>query len=98
MLQRTVLKIRWSKYITDKAGQLLLAEEEWLEQHKHPFQANSHKEGGSGGSSQWKGKTHRSGGGVSGSSNTKKERQMSQLWHLWPLAAGLQVSTDNFLC
>jgi hypothetical protein len=87
--------------ITDKAGWLLLTEEEWLEKHKHRFQANSHKEGGSGGSSYWKGKTHRSDGGGSGSSNmvkshvggnTKKERQMSQLWHLWPLGAGLQAS------
>jgi hypothetical protein len=59
--------------ITDKAGWLLLAEEEWLEKHKHRFQANSHKEGGSGGSSQWKGKTpHRSDGIGSGSSNMVK--------------------------
>ena len=41
--------------ITDKAGWLLLVEEEWLEKHKHHFQVNSHKEGGSGGSSQGKG-------------------------------------------
>ena len=37
--------------ITDKAGRLLLVEEEWLEKHKNHFQVNSHKEGGSGGSS-----------------------------------------------
>jgi hypothetical protein len=58
--------------ITDKAGWLLLAEEEWFEKHKHHFQANSHKEGGSGGSRQWKGKTHRSDDSDSGSSNTVK--------------------------
>lgn len=59
--------------ITDKAGRLLLEEEEWLEKYKHHFQANSTKEGGSGGSSQWKGTTpHRSDGGGSGSSNAVK--------------------------
>ncbi|CAD6257884.1 unnamed protein product [Miscanthus lutarioriparius] len=38
------------EHITDKAGRLLLAEDEWLEKHKHRFQANSHREGSSGGS------------------------------------------------
>jgi len=53
--------------ITDKAGRLLLIEEEWLEKHKHHFQVNSHKEGGSGGSSHGKGKaTSRSDAGRSG--------------------------------
>jgi hypothetical protein len=31
--------------VTDKAGRLLLAEEDWLEKHKHRFQSNPTKEG-----------------------------------------------------
>ncbi|CAD6213509.1 unnamed protein product [Miscanthus lutarioriparius] len=34
--------------ITDKAGRLLLAEEDWLEKHKHHFQADRKDGGGSG--------------------------------------------------
>jgi len=41
--------------ITDKAGWLLLAEEDWLEKHRHRFHSNQ-KEGGSSGGSQGKGK------------------------------------------
>ncbi|CAD6226085.1 unnamed protein product [Miscanthus lutarioriparius] len=41
--------------ITDKAGRLLLAEEDWLEKHRHRFHSNQ-KEGGSSGGSQGKGK------------------------------------------
>ena len=40
--------------ITDKAGRLLLAEEDWLEKHRHRFHSNQ-KEGGSSGGSQGKG-------------------------------------------
>ena len=53
--------------ITDKAGRLLLAEEDWLEKHKHRFQSNQHREGGN--NHQGKGKApHRSESG--GSSNS----------------------------
>ena len=38
--------------VTDKAGRLLLAEEEWLEKHKQRFQSNSHKNSNSGGTNQ----------------------------------------------
>ena len=52
--------------ITNKAGRLLLAEEDWLEKHKHRFQ-NNQKEGGSSGGSQGKGKpSNRSDAGASG--------------------------------
>jgi cell fate (sporulation/competence/biofilm development) regulator YlbF (YheA/YmcA/DUF963 family) len=45
------------EHITDKAGRLLLAEEDWLEKHKHRFHTAPNKEGGgSGGNSQAKGK------------------------------------------
>jgi hypothetical protein len=57
--------------VTDKTGRLLLAEEDWLEKHKHRFQSYSQKDGGSG--SQWKGKgPHRSDGGSSSNSNKPK--------------------------
>jgi len=54
--------------ITDKAGRLLLAEEEWLEKHKHRFQAGPKESGGSSsGGSQGKNKAvARSDGGDSG--------------------------------
>jgi len=54
--------------ITDKAGRLLLAEEEWLEKHKHRFQVGSKESGGSshgGGSAKNKTVAH-SDGGASG--------------------------------
>jgi hypothetical protein len=60
-------------HVTDKAGRLLLAEEDWLEKHKHRFQANTNKDSGSNASSQWKAKaSHRSDGGSSSSSNKGK--------------------------
>lgn len=51
--------------ITDKAGRLLLAEEDWLEKHKHRFQSNQ-KDGGSSGGSHGKTKTSSSGSNKSG--------------------------------
>lgn len=55
-------------HITDKTGRLLLAEDEWLERHKHRFQTSSQKDEGSAGSSQWKAKNqHRSDSGSLGS-------------------------------
>jgi hypothetical protein len=61
------------EHVTDKAGRLLLAEEDWLEKHKHRFQANTNKDNGSNASSQWKAKTScRSDGGSSSSSNKGK--------------------------
>ena len=53
--------------ITDKAERLLLAEEEWLEKHKHRFQAGSKDGGGiSTGGSQMKNKptAHSDGGAI----------------------------------
>lgn len=50
--------------ITDKQGRLMLAEEEWLEKHKHRFQPTQSREGGSSGAGHGKGKKpHRSDGG-----------------------------------
>jgi hypothetical protein len=61
------------EHITDKASRLLLAEDEWLEKHKHRFQGSSQKEGNNGSAGQWKPKmTHRSDVGSSGSSNKGK--------------------------
>jgi hypothetical protein len=54
--------------VTDKAGRLLLAEEEWLEKHKHRFQSNSNKNSNSGGTNQWKAKVSNKSKGAS--SNT----------------------------
>jgi hypothetical protein len=34
------------EHVTDKMGRLLLAEEDWLEKHKHRFRAAPNKEGG----------------------------------------------------
>jgi hypothetical protein len=52
--------------IADKAGRLLLAEEEWLEKHKHRFQSTHGHDGGSNSGGQGKGKApHRSDGGGS---------------------------------
>jgi hypothetical protein len=60
-------------HVTDKAGRLLLTEEDWLEKHKHRFQTNTNKDSGSNASSQWKAKaSHRSDGGSSSSSNKGK--------------------------
>jgi hypothetical protein len=59
--------------ITDKVVRLLLADEEWLEKHKHRFQAPSLKENNGGGNNQWKAKvSHRGNEGSSGSSNKIK--------------------------
>ncbi|CAD6257719.1 unnamed protein product [Miscanthus lutarioriparius] len=53
--------------IVDKTGHLLLTEEDWLEKHKHRFQAGSKEGGGGAGGSHSKGKTvARSDGGGSG--------------------------------
>jgi hypothetical protein len=53
-------------HITDKTGRLLLAEEDWLEKHKHHFQSSSNKDSSSSDSCQWKPKApHRSDGGSS---------------------------------
>jgi hypothetical protein len=56
--------------ITDKAGRLLLAEEDWIAKHKHRFQSGSSKEGGGGGG-QSKGKPRSDAGGSSGSAGIK---------------------------
>jgi hypothetical protein len=53
--------------VTDKAERLLMAEEEWLEKHKHRFQAGPKEScGSSSGSSLVKNKAARSDGGSSG--------------------------------
>jgi hypothetical protein len=63
--------------VTDKAGRLLLAEDEWMEKHKHRFQENSQKDASSSGNYHWKAKApHRSEGGSSG--NTGKVKLTSQ--------------------
>lgn len=66
--------------ITDKAGRLLLAEEDWMAKHKHRFQSNSGREGGNngGGSSGYgKGKSPvKSDGGGSGGQGTVKLTSM----------------------
>jgi hypothetical protein len=63
--------------VTDKAGRLLLAEDEWMEKHKHRFQENSQKDGSSSGNYHWKAKApHRSEGGSSG--NTGEVNLTSQ--------------------
>jgi len=50
--------------ITNKAGRLLLAEDEWLEKHKHHFQPTQNR-GGSSSVGQGKGKQpHRHDGGA----------------------------------
>jgi hypothetical protein len=57
--------------VTDKAGRLLLAEEEWLEKHKQRFQSNSHKNSNSGGTNQWKAKVSNKSEGASSSTPHK---------------------------
>ena len=53
--------------ITDKAGRLLLAEEDWLEKHKHRFHSGNKSGGNGAGGGSSKGKTTvRSDGGASG--------------------------------
>ena len=53
--------------ITDKAGPLLLAEEDWLEKHKHRFHSGNKQSGGNSGAGSSKGKAAaRSDGGVTG--------------------------------
>jgi hypothetical protein len=53
--------------IIDKAEHLLLAEEDWLEKHKHCFQAGSKEGSGTSSGGQLKGKQPtRSDGGASG--------------------------------
>jgi uncharacterized membrane protein YgcG len=56
--------------ITDKAGRLLLAEEDWIAKHKHRCQSGSSREGGGGGG-QSKGKPRSDAGGSSGSAGVK---------------------------
>ena len=61
--------------IVDKAGRLLLAEEDWLARNKHHFQSNFSKDSGTGGGggSQGKGKSPvKPEGGASGGQGTVK--------------------------
>lgn len=66
--------------ITDKAGHLLLAEEDWFVKHKHRFQSGLSREGNNGGSSGGHGKSKSSvksnGGGSSGGQGAVKLMSM----------------------
>jgi hypothetical protein len=69
------------EHITDKTGRLLLAEEDWLEKHKHHFQSSSNKDSSSSDSCQWKPKApHRSDGGSSGSFSKQKLTSQGTPW------------------
>ena len=80
--------------IVDKAGRLLLAEDDWLEKNKHRFHS-SHKQGG-GKTGAGTSKRCCSGAGqVDLHGHAEAKRPVSQLWHLWPLGRGLQTPTDE---
>jgi cell fate (sporulation/competence/biofilm development) regulator YlbF (YheA/YmcA/DUF963 family) len=91
-------------HITDKAGRLLLAEEEWLEKNRHRLRTAPNREGsGSGGSNLAKNKqpATRSEGGNAGAvkltsmGTPRRKGRCRKLWHLWSLGGGLQMSQEG---